>query len=126
MKAFTPTTIVLGFLIALGQPPTGAADQARKASPPKKADADREAPVTILVLSYQRLDGNALADQAFLPRLIKPALAKLKDKGLKKARFNFKKRQLYLWLEGKKVATLKDIKPAFPGLELKVVAEAVF
>jgi hypothetical protein len=126
MKAFTPTTVVLGFLIAVGQPPTGAADQARESRPPKKTDADRESAVIILILSYQRLDGNILPDERFLPRLLKPALAKLKDKGLKKARFNFKKRQLYLWLEGKKVATLKDIKPAFPGLELKVVAEAVF
>jgi hypothetical protein len=97
----------------------------------KKADVkepvEKKAPaVTVWVLGYERRDANPLADDQFLPRMVEPALAKLKEKGVKKLQFDFKQRQLFVWAEGKQAATLDDIKAAFPVLELKVVAKAAF
>jgi hypothetical protein len=87
--------------------------------------ADKPA-VAVWVLSYERLDGNALADPQFLPKFIDPALTKLKDKGAKKVAFDFDQRQVAVWFEGKQTAALKDVQGAFPGLVLKLVAKAVF
>jgi hypothetical protein len=92
----------------------------------KKADREKTGAVTIWVLSYERRDGSPLADDLVLPKTVEPALAKLKDKGVKKIQFDFKQRQLFVWAEGKQTATLDDIKAAFSILELKVVAKAVF
>jgi hypothetical protein len=91
----------------------------------KKLDRDKAA-VTVWVLGYERRDANALADDLFLPKTVEPALAKLKEKGVKKLQFDFKQRQLFVWAEGKQAATLDDIKAAFSVLELKVVAKAAF
>jgi hypothetical protein len=126
MKAFPAMAVVLGFLISAGQPPGGAAQPVRNTSQWLKANSDKVATVTILILSYDRRDKSDYPDNLYLPRFIKPALAKLKDKGARKIKLNVKKGQLYFWLEGKKVATLKDIQAAFPGLRLKLIAEAIF
>jgi hypothetical protein len=53
------------------------------------ADSDREVPVTILILSYDRRDKSNIPDSEYLPRFIKPGLAQLKMKGAKKIKFNF-------------------------------------
>jgi hypothetical protein len=116
MKALTTMALTLGLLIALGK--AGGLGQTR-------AD-EKKVAVTVWVLSYERRDANPLADDRFLPKLIEPALAKLKAKGGKKANFNFRRKQLYLWFEGKQGGTLKDIQTAFPLLGLKEVAQATF
>jgi hypothetical protein len=117
MKNLLTMAITLGILFPLGRESIGATG-----STPKKKDPA----VTIWILSYQRRDDNPLSDDVFLPKLIKQGLPKLKDKGARKIHFDSKQRHLDLWFEGKKAAILKDIQTAFPILELKMVAKAVF
>jgi len=126
MKGFTIVAILLGFLILSGHSPAKAAEPAQATRHGHKANSDKGVTVTIMILSYDRRDKSNYPDSLYLPKLIKPALSHLKDKGAKKIKFNIEKSQLYIWLEGKRVATFKDIQAAFPGLRLKVVAEAIF
>jgi hypothetical protein len=125
MKVFIRMPIVFGFLILAGHSAAKAAEPAQTRDV-KKADRAKEITVTILIVSYDRRDKSDLPDRLYLPKLIKPALAQLKDKGAKKIKLNIEKGQLYIWLEGMKVATFKDTQAAFPGLRLKAVAEAIF
>jgi hypothetical protein len=117
MKALATATIALVFLLSLGR-----AGVREPAEPP----AREKAAVTIWVLSYERLDGNILSDQQFLPKRIDGALTKLKDKGAKKAAFDFDQKQVAVWFEGKEAVKLTDVQEAFPGLTLKLTAKAVF
>ena len=91
-----------------------------------KKTASEEQTVTIWVLSYERLDANPLSDEMFLPKKVSPARAKLREKGVRRIRFNFGDKQLALWFEGNEEATLQNIQAAFAGLQLKLVAKAVF
>ncbi len=93
---------------------------------PQPPQGGKDTPITIWILSYQRKDANPLADKVFLPKQIPGALDKLKEKGAKKMQFNFKYNQLNVWMEGAKVASVEDIRAAFPGLELKPIASAQF
>jgi hypothetical protein len=93
---------------------------------PQKAASEAPA-VTIWILRYERLDASPLSDEAYLPKKVAPARAKLKAKGLRRTRINFGDKQLALWFaEGNQQATLQNIQAAFPGLQLKLVAKAVF
>jgi hypothetical protein len=123
MKLLLAILTVIGLFLA-----TGAGPDAQAQNPPggAKVEGGKESGVTIWILSYERKDKNALADKAFLPKQIQPALDKLKDKGAKKMQFDFKYRHLNVWLEGEKVGGVEDIRAAFPGLELKPIASAHF
>jgi hypothetical protein len=125
MRVLAAMMIMLGFVVWLR--PCAAAEPTRDKPDDKKSSSPAEkGATTIWILSYERRDANPLADDKFLPKQVEPALAKLKDKGVKKLRFNFEEKQLAVWCEGKQELTLKDIQGAFGGLDLKLVAKAAF
>jgi hypothetical protein len=64
---------------------------------------------TTLILGYARLDASALADEAFLPPRVEPALAKLAGLEAKKCSFDFKNQLLFVKLDDKGGAKLADI-----------------
>jgi hypothetical protein len=123
MKAVTMMSLALGVLIPLGQADTHASASSQVKPETNKAVHEKAPARTLWVLSYERRDLNLLADHLFLPRFVGPALAKLKDKGAVKIRFDFKERQLLVWFKGNHCVTLKDIQAAFPILELKLIKQ---
>jgi hypothetical protein len=92
----------------------------------KKSSSSADKTVTIWIFGYERRDGSTAPDEKYLPSRGEAALGKLKDKGVKKLRFNFEDRQLAIWSEGKQELTEKDIQAGMPGVGLKMVAKAVF
>jgi hypothetical protein len=94
-------------------------DMARAVAGIKTGDPDLGAPATILVLHYERLDTNPLADDVFLPKVVEPAFGKLKGADAKKCKLDAKEKELQIRLDPKGGAKLAEIKAAFPGLSLK-------
>jgi hypothetical protein len=80
---------------------------------------DKGAPSTTLVLHYERLDTNPLADEAFLPKVVEPAFANLKGADAKGCQLDTKAKELRIGLDAKGGAKLAEVKAAFPGLALK-------
>jgi hypothetical protein len=94
-------------------------DLARAVAGTRTPNRDKGAPSAVLVLRYERLDGNALSDEAFLPGRVEPAFAKLKGVVAKKCKLDTKARELHIKLDDKGGAKLSEIKAVFPGLKLE-------
>jgi len=124
MKTLPTTLAVLGVCCLLGQSPVGGPAQGKPGG--AKREGGQGAGVTIWILAYERQDAAPAADHIVLPAKVKPALEQLKAKGARRMQFNFQRRQLYVWLEGSRVATVEDIRKAFPGLTLNPIASAQF
>src|SRR5262249_56052241 len=93
-------------------------DLARAVAGAQTPDREKGAPSATLVLAYERLDGSAVADEAYLPGKVEKALANLKGVDAKKSKIDFKKRQLLIRLDDKGGARLSHVKKGFGGPQL--------
>jgi hypothetical protein len=105
--------------VAFDPKETDVGEMARAVAGVKQPDPDQGAPATILVLRYERLDANPLADDVFLPKVVEAAFAKLKGVDAKKCKLDTKQKELQIRLDPKGGAKLADLKAGFPGLSLK-------
>jgi hypothetical protein len=119
MLAGKPTKENPTAAVAFDAKQTDVGAMARAVAGVKAPDPDKGAPSTILVLHYERLDTNPLADEAFLPKVVEPAFAKLKGADAKRCRLDTKAKELRIGLDAKGGAKLAEVKAAFPGLALK-------
>jgi hypothetical protein len=79
----------------------------------------KDPPSATLVLRYERLDGNALADEVFLPKRVEEACGRLKGVLAKECKLDSKNKHILLRLDGKGGAKLADIRKGFPGLMVR-------
>jgi hypothetical protein len=124
MKLFSAAVTLLAVIVLAGAVPV--AGHAQDKSGEVKATVGTDAPTTIWILAYEPKNKSVKPEKALISKLVRPALDKLKDKGTKKIQIDVKYQHMYVWLEGTKIASLADIRAAFPELELKPIASAQF
>jgi hypothetical protein len=104
--------------VAFDPEKTDVGDLAKVVAGAKTPNRDKGTPTAVLVMRYERLDGNALADEVFLPKRVEEGFGKLKGVDAKKCKIDFKARELHLALSDQGGAKLAEIKKGFPGLQL--------